>query len=124
MGFLFSLVDITKIVPLGFYWVNTGLSGINVPVQAVFCKTKVEYDLDDLKRLLKDKHDYTQEPIIGPPLHHNEPALRTVDEVKARMHEIVDFPEKTATEAYLNDLYSQIGINQLFLYIDKNGVPF
>lgn len=119
-----AVTDFVELVYLGNYLEDTGISAKRVAIWALFCKTKVDMDIVDLKAELKDKHAGKNDPVSGPPLHNTEPTLRTLEEVRQRYDDIILNPQKTVNEAYLNDLFSMTALGALFRYIDLKGSPF
>lgn len=124
MPYIGDITKLVKAVHIGTFWENTGLLGIHTPIWGIFCETKVDIDIADLKQLLKDRHDGKTDPKTGPPLHNTEPVLRTIEEVKGRISEILENPTITNEQAYLNDLFSMTALQMLFSYISKNGFPY
>jgi hypothetical protein len=122
--YLQDCAEIIKVVPLGNYTQHPDLTSFKMPIQLIFAKTKENYDIDELKALLKVKHDYINEPKSGPPLHSTQPVLRTLDEVNMRLDEIVENPDATNEEFYLNDSFSLAAITLMFDYIKFVGAPF
>ena len=117
-------LDIIKVVDIGSYWQQPDFCDFQMPMQAIFTKTKEPIDIAVLKKKLKTHHEYYNEPKSGPPLHNNEPNIKTVDEVKSRLYQIFANPEKTSTELYINELYSMTALGALFNYLEEYGYPY
>lgn len=122
--YLLDYADIFKVVNLGNFWQHPDYNPFFIPVQVVFAKTKYDMEISELKKVLKAKHDYLNEPKNGPPLHNTEPVIKSFDEVNLRLNEILFTPEKTKDEFYLNDLFSMTAIARSIEYIKLNGLPY
>lgn len=122
--YLLDYADIFKVVDLGAFWQHPDYNSFGLPVQAIFAKTKYEMDIPELKKVLKAKHDYLNEPKSGPPLHNTEPILKSFDEINLRLNEITFNAEKTKDEFYLNELFSTTALARTLEYIKLNGLPF
>jgi hypothetical protein len=122
--YLLDYANIFKVVDMGWFYQHPDITNMKIPIQCVFAKTKYEMDIAELKKNLKAKHDYLNEPKYGPPLHNTEPVLKSFDEVNLRLHEIMFNTEKTKDEFYLNDLFSMTAIFKVFEYIKLNELPY
>ena len=117
-------VDILKVVDLGNYVQHPDLTSFKIPVQLVFAKTKQNFNIEEFKINLRVKHDYYNEPKAGPPLHNTQPVLRSLDEISLRLDEILENPDATNEEFYLNDSLSITAISLALNYIKIMGTPY
>ncbi len=119
--------DLLEVRNLGYFWNNTGISGVSSPVQALFYITKQTMTAEEVKHSLKLEHGMDADPKKGPALAATEPVLKTLEEVESRIEEIsrLDLADNSDTpEAYLNDLFSMTALFMLFKSIDKTGLPY
>jgi hypothetical protein len=118
--------DILEVRDLGYYWNNTGISGVLSPVQTLFCLTKKTMTAEELKHSLKLDHSMDVDPKEGPALPATEPVLRTLEETERRLEEILELSlvESESPQAYLNDLFSMTALAALFRSIKKQGLPY
>jgi len=119
-----DLANIVKVVYLGDYTQHPDLTSFTAPIQLVFAKTKYPLEIAELKSELKIERDYNNEPVSGPPLHNTFPVLRRVDEVEARLDEIMSNPDATNEEFYINDSFSIAALSLSLGYIKLFGYPF
>jgi len=122
--YLKDYVDILKVVDLGNYVQHPDFTSFKIPVQLVFAKTKQNFNIEEFKINLRVKHDYYNEPKAGPPLHNTQPVLRSLDEISLRLDEILENPDATNEEFYLNDSLSMTAISLTLDYIKIMGTPF
>lgn len=118
------IAKLVKTINLGNYFQNTGVSSVKIPVYAYFYETKVEMLDEDIKHELIDRNILKDDPQTGPALHNIEPVIRTYNEVNDRITTLLDDPEGTSSECYLNDFFSIASINLLNKQLDKNGFPY
>jgi len=124
LPYLLDYADIVKVEALGSFWQHPDLNTFKVPVQVVFAKTKYDMDIAELKKVLKSRHDYLNEPKYGPPLHNTEPILKSFDEINLRLNEITFNAQKTKDEFYINELFSTTALARVMEYIKIKGLPF
>jgi hypothetical protein len=122
--YLKDLANVVKVQNFGDYLQHPDISIYKMPVQLVFAKTLQDMDVAELKKSLKVKHDYYNEPKSGPPLHNTQPVLKSIEEVENRLDEIMLNGDATSTEYYLNDVFSYTAVNLALKYIKFNGLPF
>lgn len=122
--YLHEYMDIVKIVELGSFYQHPDISVNTMATQLVFAKTKEPFSVDELKHNLRVRHEYSNEPLSGPPLHNNEPTLKSFEEIEQRLTDIIQNPEKTSDEFYINDVFSITALYKTLTYIKDKGLPF
>ncbi|KKS33693.1 MAG: hypothetical protein UU97_C0023G0010, partial [candidate division WWE3 bacterium GW2011_GWD1_42_14] len=76
--------DLLEVRDLGYFWNNTGISGVSSPVQALFYVTKQTMTAEEVKHSIKLEHSLDPDPKTGPVLPATEPVLKSIEEVKSR----------------------------------------
>lgn len=122
-----DIADLLEVRDLGYFWNNTGISGVSSPMQALFYVNKKTMTAQELKSSLKLDHSLDEDPKTGPILPATETVVRTLEEVKQRLSEIENLSlseSESKPEAYLNDLFSMTALFMLFKSLDTKGLPF